>query len=237
MDATPLITVPLPTITGREDFLEAAVAAYERYANVEVLVFKDEPGCGPAWAKGAAAATGDYIHFGADDVQMHQGWWQAATRVIDMGYLPAARVLNTDGSLQSCGDWGVEMRDGAIPEFTRSPMVSRAQWERMSLLIAPFLEQNTQYFTDNIFTAAGRHLGIETVVCRGYEYTHHLAKWGRGAGMSWEQRMRRDQALYLKYLAGGFSWTQNDFGPESTKTAIAGSGPALNADQATAASI
>ena len=198
MDVAPLITVPLPTISGREDFLKEAVASYERYANVEVLVYKDEPGCGTAWAKGAAAARGDYIHFGADDVEMRQGWWQAACRVIDMGYLPAARVLNTDGSLQSCGDWGVEMRDGAIPEFTRSPMVSRQQWEQLAPLVVPFLEQ-AHYYTDNIFTWAGRKLGIETVVVRGYEYTHHLATWGRGAGMSWEQRMRHDHQLFLEY--------------------------------------
>ena len=201
MDTTPRITVPLPTITGREDYLSQAIAGYERHANVEILVYTDEAGCGPAWAKGADAGTGEYIHFGADDVEMHPGWWQAAKRVADLGYLPAPRVLNTDGSLQSCGDWGVELRDGAIPEFTRGPFVSRSQWQQLAPLVRPFLESGALYYTDNIFTWAGRRLGIETVVCRGYEYTHHLAPQGRGGGMSWQQRMQHDYQLFLDYTS------------------------------------
>lgn len=200
--AAPLITVPLPTVTGREDYLAATVKAYEATANVELIVYQDMPGCGPAWLEGIRQGTGDYSHMGADDVTMHPGWWKDAVRVCDLGYLPAARILNTDGTLQSCGPWGVEVANGTIlrgpDDFTRSPFFSRAQWEKLEPLVAPFLAE-THYFTDNIFTWAGRKLGMETVVVRSYEYTHHLADPGRGAGMSWEERMRHDHELYVDY--------------------------------------
>ena len=136
---------------------------------------------------------GEYIHFGADDVEMHPGWWEQTVRFCDRGFLPAPRVLNTDGTLQSCGDWAVEMRDGAVPEFTRGPFVSRAQWDQLAPLVAPFLEA-AHYFTDNVFTWAGRRLGMETVVCRRYEYTHHMAPQGRA-----DRRMAADHELFVQY--------------------------------------
>ncbi len=191
----PLISVPLPTIKGREQLFEATKDSYFATANVEVIEFHDLPGCGPAWAEGADQAQGEYIQFGADDVVMHPNWWRKAIRYCDQGFLPAARVLNTDGSLQSCGDGFVEMKEGAIPEFTRSPIVSKAQWEQLSPLVSPFLRSGTLYYTDNVFTWAGRKLGMETVVCRSYEYTHHMAPSPERNG-----RMEHDFHLYLAYI-------------------------------------
>lgn len=204
MDTTPLITVPMPTVTGREDYLAAAIKSYTETANTEVLVFTDLDGCGAGWAEGIAAGAGEYFHMGADDVEMHPGWWQAAQRVIDYGFLPAARILNTDGTLQSCGRWGEELPDGMMlsgpDDFTRAPTFSRAQWEKLQPLVEPFLRLGTHYYTDNIFTWAGNRVGIPTVVCRGFEYTHHLADVKRGAGMSWEDRMRHDHQLFIEYI-------------------------------------
>lgn len=177
--SAPLITVPLPTVQGREHFYENAVSAYQRYANVEILTFRDYPGCGPAWAEGATGANGDYIHFGADDVEMHEGWWQAAAQVCDDGKLPAPLIYHTDGSLQACGgSWERMEPDATVTAFTRGPFVSRAQWEQLAPLVVPFLE-NAHYWTDNIFTWAGNKLGMPTVNCHGYRYTHHLASQGR----------------------------------------------------------
>jgi hypothetical protein len=199
--ASPLITVPLPTIDGREQFFGDTVRSYEETANVELLVYENLPTCGAAWLKGIQEGTGDYFHMGADDVTMHPGWAEAATKVCDMGYLPAARILNTNGTLQSCGPWETELPNGTIlhgDDFTRSPIFSRKQWQALEPLISPILAQ-LHYYSDNIFTWAGRKLGMQTVVCRGYEYTHHLAEPGRGAGMNWNERMQHDHALYLNY--------------------------------------
>ncbi len=203
MDAAPLITVPLPTVTGREDFLERTIASYEATVpNLELLIYKDLPTCGAAWLRGIREGSGDLFQMGADDIEMHPGWWQAAKRAIDLNLLPAARVLNTDGSLQSCGPWEREMPDGALlrgEDFTRSPMFSRAQWEQLAPFIEGFLGR-AHYYTDNVFTWAGRKVGMETVVVRGYEYTHHLADVKRGAGMSWDQRMEADHRLFVQHI-------------------------------------
>lgn len=191
-----MISVVIPTVTGRERFFEKAV---ESYGDAEILVFKDLDACGPAWVKGAEQAKGDYIHFGADDLEAHPGWADAATRFCDRGFLPAPRILNTDGSLQSCGDWEVELPEGAIPQFTRIPFVSRGQWEKLAPLITPFLKQ-AHYYTDNIFSWAGRRLGMQTAVCRRYLFTHHLAEVKRGAGTTWENRMRDDHQKFMDYV-------------------------------------
>ena len=59
--SAPLITVALPTVTGREEYYEKARDSYLKTANVELLVYQDMPGCGPAWAQGIREGSGDYI--------------------------------------------------------------------------------------------------------------------------------------------------------------------------------
>lgn len=195
MGSAPLITVPLPTITGRSSFYDRAVEAYERWANVEILTFENFPGCGPAWALGAFIGKGEYIHFGADDVEMHEGWWEAATKVCDQGNLPAPLIYNTNGTLQACGgSWERMEDDGKVTSYTRGPFVSRKQWELLSPLVAPFLAKS-HYYTDNIFTWAGLKLGMQTVNCHGYAYTHHLASAGRLDG-----REGVDGNVYNQYV-------------------------------------
>lgn len=196
--AAPLITVPLPTIDGREHYLEKAIDAYKRTtANLEIILVRNAPNCGVVWQYGAEVGTGDYIAFGADDVEMHDGWWQAATAMIDQGVLPAPLIFETDGSIQSCGGSNYKLEpDHAFTEFTRGPIVSRAQWDRIGPMIP------THYYTDNWVSYRGKELDIPTVVCHAYAYTHHMADEGRGAGMSWGDRMKADYRLACLYAAG-----------------------------------
>ena len=192
-----MITAIVPTVEGREHYLEKCIASFGQ--DVEVIVKHGFPTCGKAWLEGLNEATGDYLLGAADDFEMHPGWQVDATRFADMGYLPAPRILNTDGSLQSCGEWETEAMTGSPTEFARTPFLSRAQWEIISPLVVPFLEQDVHYFTDNIFGWAGARHGMQTVVCRTFEFTHHLAPQRRGAGMSWADRMRHDYELFLAY--------------------------------------
>lgn len=188
-----MISVIVPTVAGRYEYLERFLNSLGP-GDYQISIHRDLPGCGQAWAEGAEEAEGDYILFAADDLEMHPGWAQAASRVCDLGYLPAPRILNTDGSLQSCGDWGIEMRDGAIPEFTRVPFVSREQWQIIGPDISAFLK-TAHYYTDNAFTWAGRKHGIETVVCRGFSLTHHFAQQGRK-----DDRMAEDGARFVQFI-------------------------------------
>jgi hypothetical protein len=183
------ISVVVPTIAGREAWLERCWAAYEAHSGgveLELLVERDHPACGLAWAAGGAVATGDFIHFSADDLEPHEGWWQAAVVSCERGQLPCPRVLNTDGTLQSCGEWGQEMPEGSVTYIARVPFLSREQWELGGWIFPE------HYYTDNAIAWRGSQLGIDTVVCRECVFTHHFAPEGR---LGYD-RMEADHAAF-----------------------------------------
>lgn len=195
-----LISIVVPTIDGREDYLERCLTAYAAHGGeLEFVVVRNEKTCGRGWQRGAERAHGDYIHLTCDDIEPCAGWWEGAVRTIERGFVPAPRVLNTDGSLQTCGDVD-ESPDGARTDFTRLPFVSRAQWE----VVQPMIPLH--YFTDNWVSDRCRAAGIETVVARDYLVLHHLAQEGRGAGMGTENaRMTHDRLAYTWYVSGAVS--------------------------------
>lgn len=169
-----MISVIVPTVTGREQWLENCLHAYDiTTLGFEVIIEKDHPTCGKAWNAGIARARGDYIHLTADDLQPWPGWWQAAKQVADQGFLPAPRIVKPDGRLESCGHLDRERPDGESTGFTRIPFMTRAQLDR----IGPMIELH--YFTDIYVSERGRDLGIDTRVCRNYLFTHHWAMEGR----------------------------------------------------------
>lgn len=187
------VSVVLPTITGREHWLEKAKQSYEEALkgfSFEFIIPRDCPTVGIAWNAAAQIARGDYLNLSADDIEAHRGFAPAAMEKVDAGFLPAPRILNTDGSLQSCGDWETEQEDGETTEFTRLPFLSRKQWD----LIGPCIDAH--YYTDNYISHRGREHGIETVVARDYLLTHHLAQEGR-----MEERMEADRQVYLRAIA------------------------------------
>src|SRR5690242_19932281 len=129
-----MISIVVPTVVGRERHLKACLAAYDRYtSDFEVHVITGRPTCGRAWVDGAKVATGDYIHFSADDLEPFASWWQSAIQVTDIGLLPAPRILNSNGDLETCGgsDGFTERMTGHKTDFTRIPFLSRAQWEEI----------------------------------------------------------------------------------------------------------
>jgi hypothetical protein len=169
-----LISVVIPTIKGREHHLERCIDAYQqRTEDFEFIFEVDHRTCGSAWLAGGTKALGDYIHFTADDLEPHPGWWEAAVRCIDSGCLPCPRILRPDGSLESCGQWGTETDEGTETDIARVPFLSRQMWERGAWVLP------AHYYTDNWIATRGRQLGIPTVVCRDYGFTHYYASEGR----------------------------------------------------------
>jgi hypothetical protein len=200
----PTISVVVPTIAGRETYLEACLEAYRGLTATrpEIIVVRDKATCGMAWVEGAAKARGDYIHFSADDLVPHAGWDVAAIEVCDRGFLPAPRILNTDGSLQSCGGeeaWEREKPTGARAGFSRIPFLSRSQWERVEVLVRPVLGA-LHYFSDNAISHAARKAGFDVGVHRHYSFVHHLADVGRGAGTTWHNRMQEDHIRFSQWV-------------------------------------
>lgn len=192
-----MISIVVPTIRGREEHLERCLAAYEANTSekFELIIEHDHPACGPGWNAGAERATGDIIHFTADDLEPHEGWDVAALEALARGALPAPRLVNQHGLLDSCGLHGVEMEDWAPVPMSVVPFMTRDQWQA----IGPVLP--IHYFTDNWISWRAARAGWPTVVRRGFAFTHWWAEVGRGAGMTYQERMRSDQAAYLAAVA------------------------------------
>lgn len=173
----PLISIVVPTIKGREQSLARCIRSYhdhrpdgEAYELIQVF---DQPTCGVAWNIGYAQATGRYIHFSADDLEAHDGWWNDALLAANNDLLVAPRILWPDGTLQYCGAGLEERAQGTVMTFTRIPFLSRKQAEK----ITPIIE--THYSTDVWVSEIGRLHGYQTVLGRGYLFTHHHDPHGR----------------------------------------------------------
>ena len=168
------VSIICPTVTGREESLARTHAAYCRYtSDFEFIVIKDLPTCGHAWNAGYKEATGDYIHLTADDIEPFSPWAEIGVASVEAGFLPCARVLNSDGSLQSCGNNPDEVPDGTPSDLARIPFMSREQAEA----IFPILE--IHYATDYWVSHRGAQAGWPTVVVREFCFYHHFAQAGR----------------------------------------------------------
>lgn len=171
-----MISIVVPTIDGREAWLERCRDSYcATTPEHEFIVVRNEPTCNRAWNIGVQEASGDFVHLSADDIEAQPGWWQAGQEWIANGYLPAPRILNSDGSLQSCGDTDQEAPTGTRTELTRVPFFSREQMERFAIF--PLID--TMYFGDSWVSHRARLHGVETVVVREMCFVHSFATVGR----------------------------------------------------------
>jgi hypothetical protein len=168
-----MISVVIPTLTGREESLARAIQSYETTCeDCDIIVIQDAPSWPTACNMGYEKAEYNIVHFSADDLEAHKGWWKEAVLWLEQhDELPAPRVFNPDGQW----DNAVDGADRAIPHFTRIPIMRTDQWER----IGKWPEFN--YVADVWVSEKARTLGIETRMIHSYAFTHH-----------WEQVGRRD---------------------------------------------
>lgn len=181
----PYITIVIPTIASRKEWLAKCMAGYHMTTGairVQTIVIEDKPTCAVAWNEGIAQAKAPLIHLTADDIVPHKGWWEAAEASVMRTETPAPKILNTDGSLQSCG--GAELTpNGTEVEIARIPFGRREWFED----IGPFPE-DMHYYTDNWWSRwVDRVCGVPSVVNQDYLFTHHLAP---------ERREMADERLY-----------------------------------------
>lgn len=170
-----LISVLLPTIRSRRKRLEQTLETFRRIGGpLEFVVQLDDGNSnwGSKIAKAAEKATGDYLFLAADDLDVLDGWWQAATAVCDSGAMPAPLVFNTDGTIQSCGAWGIILPEGTVVKWSRFPFLSRSQWERFG----PTLPI---HYSDCVIGYRGSKASVPCVVSHGFALTHHFAPEGR----------------------------------------------------------
>lgn len=172
LDPEVLISVVIPTIDGREDWLAKCVRAYEAYTpNVEIIVVKNEPSCGHAWVEGFRRSSGKYVHFTADDITPREGWYIDAINACDLGYVPVADVrapnLNQAWCMCPLGDMG-HVRNVLVPFLSREQLVGYGGW------LLP-----VHYGSDDWVSYRAVQLGLRLEPARSYQLIHHVADEGR----------------------------------------------------------
>lgn len=167
-----MISIVIPTITGREESYARCVAGYKATTPVpfEIITIRNERSCGLAWAIGASQAKGDYLHFTADDLVPHAGWAEAAIECVERGVMPAATVLNPDVPLICPAPLGP--RYDSVPNVL-VPFLSRAMWE-LGRWVVPI-----HYGSDDWITYLAVRRGIEIELLEDYRFSHSIAEEGR----------------------------------------------------------
>lgn len=166
-------SVVIPTVDGREDVLARCIKAYEDTTpgELEIFVIRNKTACGIAWQEGADQATGDYIHFTADDLWPILGWHEEATSIVDRGELPAAWVMdNGEGPMMNCT---CPFAPDINPPNVLVPFFSRAQYE-LGGWVVPIHYGSDDWIT---FVAASR--GINIVLTPYYSFGHSAEQTGR----------------------------------------------------------
>lgn len=170
-----MLSVVVPTLTGREESLQRTISAYEETLagrEWELIVVQDKPTWPTACNEGYADTRGDILHFSADDLEPLPGCWdQVLPWLEEHDELPAPKVLNhsADGSFDNIEDGP----DGSITWFTRIPLLRRDQYER----IGRWPEYN--YVADIWLSEKARKIGIETRIFYSYAFVHHWHQVGR----------------------------------------------------------
>jgi hypothetical protein len=173
-----VLTVVVPTISGREETLARCLASYRETLDGidhEIIVVTDEPTWPAACNEGYRQSKGDVIHWTADDLEALPGWHKKVLKHLEAkDELPAPRVYNFLPPPE--GEWAnsEDGANGAIPEFTRIPIMRRDQAERIGLW-----PEHLIYYADLWVSDKGRNLGIQTRMVHGYDFIHHWSGVGR----------------------------------------------------------
>jgi hypothetical protein len=178
-----VLSVILPTISGREESCARAYASYETTladypGKWEIIPIKDYPtwpsACNEGYRRSKGDSPKDIAHFTADDLEALPGWWEPAVKHLKLyNELPAPRVYNYNPPPQ--GEWAnaVDGPDGNVPDFTRIPIMTRKQYSVIGYW--PHID----YYGDVWVSMKGRSVGIETRMVHGYDFVHHWSMIGR----------------------------------------------------------
>jgi hypothetical protein len=179
------LSVIMPTISGREESCAKMVAAYrERTPGVEVEIVnpKDYPSWPAGCNAGQLTATGDILHFAADDLEPLEGWWPPALAAVTAGEVPAPQLWDFAKGDGPPVNERADGPPGVTTAFSRVPTLTRA----MAEAIGPWPVMD--YYADNWVSDKARLLGYETRVMEGYAFVHHWHPVGRLDAGDWVSR-------------------------------------------------
>lgn len=198
---TPLVSIILPTITGREDLLAVTRDAYEQTVEgeAEIIVVRERPTIGEAWNAGAEAAEGEFLLLGADDLVPDPGAVAAGIEAAKIEGYPSPWITNPDGSTVARGSLGGGMLLGAeTPEGTPCnsspiPFVERRKWGA----IGPSIPAH--YYADDYLGWSARRAGLDVRLVGAYHFQHLEGTVGRPAVQA---RAMADRDLFLRTVTG-----------------------------------
>ena len=188
-----MISIIVPTISGREDSLAMVLAAYRERTpgELEIITPKDFPNWPAGCNSGQTYALGDILHFGADDLEPLPGWAEPMLACLTEGFIPAPQLWDHTHEGQPVNQ-DADGLPGNITTFSRVPSLTR----EMAAAIGPWPE--IPYFADNWVSDKGRLVGFQTRVTEGYSFIHHWNQVGRLDAGDWVGRYR---PLYEAELA------------------------------------
>jgi len=172
-----MLSVIIPTISGREETLHRCMASYEETlagTPYEIILIKDWPTWPAACNEGYRRSKGGVVHFTADDLEALPGWHIPALLHLSVhNELPAPFVYDYQSPPE--GRWANEEDGppGSIPKFTRIPILTRTQYEKIGFW------PSIVYYADYWVSEKGRTVGIETRMIEGYSFVHHWSQIGR----------------------------------------------------------
>lgn len=216
------LLVCIPTIKGREKYLERAVWGYAtrtpEVAGVEFCIIRDRETCGEGWQEAIdnaleSGATPDYIHFGNDDIVVGEGWFQPLAEAVERGFLPAPRLEPAGVHL------GEEVAESMAPAYAEPshlsywyadlpehqpkedfaqvdhgalPFCSLGQWRKLG----PFIP--IHFGTDKWFYERARQERIPVVARMTSVIFNYAAQIGRAKG-DWTETDLIDFDLNIAY--------------------------------------
>ena len=166
-----MLSIVLPTLSGREETRARAIASYQDTLDVpyELIVVLDGKTWPAACNEGYEKSKGDIILFTSDDLEALPGWYDRIPGFFaEHDELPAPRVYNFLPPPE--GDWdnSEDGPDGAITYFTRIPIMRRDQWKRIGRWPDDLI-----YYADLWVSDKARALGMETRMVHGFDFIHH----------------------------------------------------------------
>jgi hypothetical protein len=195
-----MLSIILPTITGREDSYRECRAAYSATLDVEyeVVTPLDYMTVGEAWNAGALQASGDTFLFAIDDAVPQPGWYDAGMLCVKRGVLPSPTLWFADGSLEGAGTMGFGgflplAADGVECRSAGLVFVDAKAWRRTG----PFLP--IHYYSDDEWSWRWRKQGWLVQVCHGFAFAHGHNPVGR---QEMQARAMRDREAFLRAAAG-----------------------------------
>lgn len=214
----PVIDIVIPTIRGREHYVERCVELYHQNSSydVNVWVWHDAPTVGSAWIDGVRwydqQYAGDtlkfpkvsrdsrYLHLSCDDLEPQPRWDEFAVEVADSHMQPCPLQLRADGTPFQWGRSQVEVGSWTPTNATTLPFMPWSLWDMITQFDTYNVFTSTlrqlHYYSDDWISWCAQRFGWKDVFHSGYAFVHHLALEGRGAGMSDVARMEHDAPIY-----------------------------------------